>query len=260
MSLEVTVLGSGTSTGVPVPGCRCEVCTSDDPRQKRLRASVLLKNRDDGRAILVDTSPDLRQQALANDIERIDAVLYTHAHADHTHGIDDLRTFNFRQGRSIPCYGPASALARIRESFGYIFEEGGQRGGGKPRLRLHELDGTAFEAAGLEVVPVPVLHGELEVFGYRVGRFAYVTDCSAIPDESFERLAGVEVLILDALRFAPRHPTHFTVAEAIQAARRIGARETYLTHLTHKVDARNPHKPLPEGVKFAHDGLRLLLD
>lgn len=256
MGVTVTVLGCGTSTGVPMVGCRCAVCTSDRPENRRLRTGLALAT--GGRTVLVDTSTDLRQQALAHAIERVDAVVYTHAHADHTHGIDELRTFNFLQGRSIPCFGNRDAIERIRRSFSYIFEEG-QEGGGKPRLTLHEIAGP-FRAAGLELVPVPVWHGELEVYGYRLGRFAYVTDCNRIPEESFELLAGVELLILDALRFEPPHPTHFTVAEAIAAAARIGARRTWLTHLTHDVDYHNPKFPLPAGVEFAHDGLQFEID
>ena len=258
--LEVTVLGCGTSTGVPVIACDCAVCVSGDPRNQRLRPSVRIDfAAPDGRTrtLLIDTSTDLRQQALRFGLKRVDAVLYTHAHADHTFGIDELRTFNFRQGRAIPCYGNAHTLARIRESFSYIFEAG-QEGGGKPKLELHTIGPRRFELFGIEIVPVPIRHGELEVYGYRLGGFAYVTDCHLIPEDSFALLDGVEVLILDALRWAPPHPTHFTIPEAVAAARRIGARQTYLTHLTHDVDAAAARR-LPEGIDFAHDGLRLLV-
>lgn len=255
MSVRVTVLGCGTSTGVPVIGCRCPVCTSSDPRNRRLRAGLRLEA--DGRVILVDTPTDLRQQALAFGIDRVDAVVYTHAHVDHTFGIDELRVFTFRQREAIPCYGNAEAIGRIRESFAYIFEDG-QEGGGKPRITLHEISGP-FRAAGLEMVPVPVEHGDLEVYGYRVGDFAYVTDCNRIPDASFELLAGVEILILDALRFDPRHPTHFTVAEACAAAARIGAAKTYFTHLNHDVDYGKPKYPLPDTVELAYDGLQFVV-
>jgi phosphoribosyl 1,2-cyclic phosphate phosphodiesterase len=254
--VRVTVLGCGTSTGVPVIGCRCPVCTSEAPENRRLRTGLRLEA--GGRTVLVDTPTDLRQQALAFGVDRVDAVVYTHAHADHTHGIDELRTFNFRQGGPIPCYGNHEAVTRIRQSFGYIFEEG-EEGGGKPRIVLHEVAGP-FRAAGIELVPVPAWHGELEVYGYRAGRFAYLTDCNRIPEESFERLAGVELLILDGLRFEPPHPTHFTVAEASAAAARIGARRTWLTHLTHDVDYHNPKYPLPDGVELAYDGLQFAID
>ncbi len=255
MSLEVTVLGCGTSTGVPVAGCRCTVCTSGEPRNQRLRPALLLEV--GGRAVLVDTPPDLRQQALRFGIERVDAVLYTHAHADHIFGLDDLRIYNFRQRASIPCYGSAETLRRIRHVFDYAFEDG-QEGGGKPKIELLPVS-CPFAAAGLCVTPVPVWHGELEVFGYRFGRFAYVTDCNRIPEASFALLAGVEVLILDGLRHRP-HPTHFSIAEAVEAAARIGAQRTYLTHLNHDIDYRSAAAALPPSVELAYDGLRFEID
>lgn len=249
-NLRVTVLGCGTSTGVPMIGCRCAVCVSEEPRNHRLRPGLRLET--GGCVILVDTPTDLRQQALRFGIERVDAVIYTHAHADHTFGIDELRSFTFRRRRSIPCYGSAETLTRIRRSFAYIFEPP-EPGGGKPRLVLHEVR-APFTLCGREIVPVPVRHGRLEVFGYRLGAFAYLTDCNRIPEESWALLDGVETLILDALRYKP-HPTHFSIAEAVAVARRIGARRTYLTHLNHDVDYRTPAEPLPDGVELAYDGL-----
>lgn len=252
MLRRVTMLGTGTSSGVPVIGCHCAVCTSTDPRNQRLRPSVLLDL--DGGKVLVDTSTDLRQQALRQGLERLDAILFTHAHADHVFGLDEVRIFNFRQRAAIPCFGSAATLARIRTTFAYVFEAG-QEGGGKPSLDLVPIAGP-FELLGTPVVPVPVLHGELEVLGFRLGDFAYVTDCSRIPEASFALLAGVRVLILDALRWRP-HPTHFTVAEAIAAAARIGAERTIFTHMTHDVDAANLPEPLPPGAEFGFDGLAI---
>lgn len=250
MPLRVTMFGSGTSTGVPVIGCHCAVCTSDEPRNRRLRTGLKLET--ERGVILVDSPTDLRQQALRFGLERVDAVLYTHAHADHVNGLDDLRIFNFRQRSSIPCYGSAQTLAALRRFFSYVFEPG-QDGGGKPKLDLHEVR-TSFEVLGLGVTPVPVLHGQLEVYGYRIGDFAYVTDCSFIPESSFDLLRGVKVLIVDALRYH-RHPTHFTVEEALAAAARLGARRTILTHLGHEIDYGKPALVLPPGAEFGYDGL-----
>lgn len=248
--MRVTLLGTGTSTGVPVIGCRCAVCTSPDPRNRRLRPAALVELPHG--AALLDTPTDLRQQALTHRIERVDAVLYTHAHADHILGLDELRVFNFRQGVTIPCYGPAAALQAIRRTFAYAFEPG-QEGGGKPQIELLPIAGP-LSLLGARIVPVPVRHGSLEVFGYRLGAFAYVTDVNFIPAESFALLAGVEVLVLGALRYRP-HSTHFTFEEAFAAAERIGARRTVLTHIAHDVDHGAPAVRLPRGVEIGHDGL-----
>lgn len=255
-TLRVTLLGSGTSVGVPVIGCHCRVCTSDDPRNQRLRPCLSLEL--DGRVVLVDTPPDLRQQALRFGVERVDAVLFTHAHADHIYGLDDVRIFNFRQESPIPCYGSSQTLTAIRRSYAYIFDGEVGEGGGKPQLELHEVC-RPFSLWGRRVVPVPLLHGSLEVYGYRIGPFAYLTDCNRIPQESFRLVAGVEVLILGALRYRP-HSTHFSITEAMEAARRIGARRTALTHLSHEVDHGAPEVALPDGVEFGHDGLVFELD
>lgn len=253
------MLGSGTSSGVPVIGCDCRVCTSSNPRNRRTRPSVLLRFADgEGRqrSVLVDTAPELRLQAVREGMRRLDAILFTHAHADHIFGLDDVRAFNFRQRSSLPCYGSRETLAALRRIFAYVFEET-QDGGGKPDLTLEPVNGP-FELLGRTVVPVPVLHGRLEVYGYRFGPLAYVTDCSAIPEASFGLLAGVEVLILGALRYHP-HPTHFTVEEALAVSRRVGARHTIFTHLSHAVDYEAPQVELPPGVEFGYDGLQIEL-
>ncbi|HEY7215169.1 MAG TPA: MBL fold metallo-hydrolase [Thermoanaerobaculia bacterium] len=247
MSLRVTMLGSGTSTGVPVIGCTCNVCRSENPKNRRWRPSLKIEMGD--QVVLVDTSTDLREQALRFGLPRVDAILFTHSHADHIFGLDDVRIFNFRQRAPIPCYGSEETLRNIRRSFAYVWEAG-QEGGGKPQLELLPVR-EPFALLGRTVVPVPVWHGSMEVFGYRIGRFAYVTDCNRIPDGSFEALDGVEILILDALRHRP-HSTHFSVEQSIAVAARIGARRTIFTHMTHEVDQDDP---LPAGVEFGYDGL-----
>jgi phosphoribosyl 1,2-cyclic phosphate phosphodiesterase len=247
MSLRVTMLGSGTSTGIPVIGCTCEVCRSSNPRNKRWRPGLKLEAEE--QVVLVDTPTDLREQALRFGLARVDAIVFTHSHADHIFGLDDVRIFNFRQRAAIPCYGSEETLRNIRRAFAYVFEAG-QAGGGKPQLDLIPVR-APFPLLGRTFVPVPVWHGEMEVFGYRAGRFAYVTDCNVIPESSFPLLAGVEILVLDALRHRP-HSTHFSVREAIEVAERIGARRTILTHMTHEVDCDDP---LPAGVEFGYDGL-----
>lgn len=255
MSLRVTMLGSGTSTGVPVIGCPCAVCQSDNPKNKRWRPGLKLET--DSGIVLVDTPTDLRLQALRFGLPRVDAVLFTHSHADHVFGLDDVRIFNFRQGTAIPCYGSEPTLKNIRRMFAYVFETG-QEGGGKPQLDLIAVR-EPFDLLGHRIVPVPVWHGEMEVFGYRIGTFAYVTDCNLIPETSFRLLEGVEILILDALRYRP-HSTHFSVEEAMEAAARIGARRTILTHIAHEIDHDAPQVPLRRGVEFGYDGLVLDLD
>jgi phosphoribosyl 1,2-cyclic phosphate phosphodiesterase len=250
MAFRVTMLGSGTSTGVPVIGCGCAVCRSDDPRNKRWRPGLKIEM--ERGVVLVDTPTDLRAQALRFGLPRLDAVIYTHQHADHIFGLDDIRIFNFRQRAAIPCYGSEATLAALRRTFAYVFERD-QEGGGKPQLDLIAVR-EPFEVLGRTIVPVPVWHGSLEVFGYRIGNFAYVTDCSLIPETSFRMLAGVEILILDALRYRP-HPTHFSLEEAMDAAARIGAARTILTHLSHDVDHGAPAVPLAPGVELGYDGL-----
>lgn len=252
--LKLTILGSGTSTGVPVLGCHCAVCSSAVPENIRTRCSALLEW--NGYKVLVDTATDFRQQALREKIEQIDAVLFTHAHADHVHGIDDLRTFSLRSGDAIPIYAAKSVLERIQGLFSYIFSDESAPGY-RPRLEINEITGT-FDLFGLAVTPIPLVHGPGESFGYRVGKMAYVVDCSAIPKSSWRLLEGVEVMVIDALRFR-KHDSHLSIAEAIDVARKLNVKKTLLTHLTHDVDYPKHSQGLPEGVEFAYDGQTLTL-
>jgi phosphoribosyl 1,2-cyclic phosphate phosphodiesterase len=235
-------------------GCTCAVCRSPNPRDKRLRPSIYVEV--PGRAaILVDTTPDLRQQALTYGITRIDAILFTHSHADHILGLDDVRGFNFAQKAAIPCYAAADVWETIRRVFFYAFDGLSRKGGGVPRLEHHPIDGP-FSVAGVRIVPVPLLHGDTPILGFRFGGFAYLTDCSAIPDPSWPLVAGVDTLVIDALRDA-RHSTHFTVAEALEAIARIGPRRAYLTHMAHQLGHAETNARLPAGVELAYDGLVL---
>lgn len=253
-TLDITILGSGTSTGVPVIGCSCSVCKSPDPRNSRTRCSVLLSN--GSQNILIDTSTDLRQQALRENIQQVDAVLYTHSHADHMHGIDDLRAFNLRSKAAIPLYGSPRTLARIRDNFNYIFDDI-EFPGYVPRLELFPIE-SPLELFGLSIIPIPLRHGRTEVFGYRCGPFAYLTDCNAIPATSVALLQNLQLLILDGLRFKP-HNTHFNISQAIQVAQQLGASQTLLTHLSHDVDFSRHDPLLPQGINYACDGQRFSL-
>jgi phosphoribosyl 1,2-cyclic phosphate phosphodiesterase len=255
--VRVLFLGTGTSHGVPMIGCDCDVCRSTDVRDKRFRPSIYIEIDDACRA-LVDTTPDLRSQALANDVRHVDAVLITHAHADHVMGLDEVRRFNALTGRAMPIYADAATIAALRRTFEYAFDDKARAGGGVPKFDVREIDGP-FQVGSRTIVPVPVRHGRWDIFGFRVGQFAYLTDCNAIPDSSLPLLAGLDVLVLDALRHKP-HPTHFTLAQAIAMARQIGARRTYFTHIAHDLGHAATSATLPEGMALAYDGLWLDLE
>lgn len=249
--MRVTFLGTGTSHGVPMIGCECPTCRSTDPRDNRLRPSVFVEV--DGTRLLIDAGPDLRMQALRARLLRIDAVLFTHGHADHVFGIDELRRYNHMQRAPIPCYGDARTLAEIRKTFSYVFDPAAPKGGGVPDLELHPIEGP-FRIGEAAIQPVPIWHGERPLLGFRIGSFAYLTDCSRIDEAAWPLLEGLEVVVLDALRDRP-HPTHFTLAEATEAARRIGARQAYFTHMCHDLPHEATSARLPAGMNLAYDGL-----
>jgi phosphoribosyl 1,2-cyclic phosphate phosphodiesterase len=252
--MRVTFLGTGTSTGVPVVGCSCRVCTSTNPKNYRLRQSVSIES--NGKHFLIDTTPDLRLQLLKHPIPRLDFVLFTHSHSDHLMGLDDIRPFNFRQRESIHAFTNAQTAKAIRRAFSYIWDMSSQVGGGKPQLELHEIE-EPFTHDGVEIIPIPVTHGDWTILGFRIGGFAYITDTNGIPDSSMELLRDLDVLALDGLRPAPRHPTHFVIDEAVASAQKIGARETWLIHLAHEVEHEEVDAKLPDGIRLAWDGLVL---
>jgi len=253
--MRVTFLGTGTSAGVPVPTCGCEVCRSQDARDRRLRPSVLLEW--DGASVLVDASTDLRQQALTHGIRRVDAVLFTHHHADHVLGLDDLRVYNWRQRAPIPVYGSAITLQKLSRTFWYVFSSRPTEST-RPAVEPIEVEG-GFVVCRRLVEPIPVLHGEMPIVGYRVGAFAYLTDVSHVPEESHAMLRGLDVLVLSALR-RRRHPTHLSLDQAQEVAARIGAGRTYFTHMSHEVMHEPVSRALPEGIALAYDGLALEVD
>lgn len=254
--MEVVILGCGASAGTPVIGCECPVCRSTDPRNHRTRASVWVRG-GAGQSFLVDTGTDLRAQALREGLDRLDAVFLTHTHADHIHGIDDIRAFNGHQKEVIPLYGRPEVLEAARDRFAYCF--GGPPAAHKdwyiPVLERRPLTGP-LDWDGVRITPIPVIHGRWHIFGYRFNDAAYITDAKVIPEESWPLLEGLDLLILDCLRYRD-HPTHMRVEEAIAVAERARARRTVFTHFTHDVDFTKLAGELPEGMEPAYDGLRI---
>ena len=250
--MTLTFLGSGTSTGVPIITCQCSVCTSSDPHDKRLRPSILLEY--DGRAVVIDTTPDFRTQALREHMTRLDAVVYTHGHADHIMGLDDTRVFYFRQQVPIPIYADAQCMQTLRNTFAYIFD-GSYAYGGVGKLDPRLIDGP-FDLWGLTFIPVPVLHGRLPIYGYRVRDAAYVTDVSEIPETTYRLLQGLDTLIIDGLRPKP-HPTHLSLEQALAVVERVKPRRAFFTHIAHDLGHEATNATLPSHVQLAYDGLRL---
>lgn len=249
----ITFLGTGTSQGVPVIGCNCQVCASTDPKDKRLRSSVhILAN---GLSIVIDTGPDFRQQMLRENIKELDAVLFTHHHKDHVAGMDDIRSYNFLLRKTIPVYANHTTKEQLVKEFEYVFEPNGYGGG--PKVFINEIDGGAFYLKDLEITPIEVLHDKLLVYGFKIGDFTYITDANYISDKELEKIRGSKFLVLNALQRNP-HPSHFTLEEALEQIRKINPVHAYLTHISHNMGLhREVSKILPGNVHLAYDGLKL---
>lgn len=246
-------MGTGTSHGIPTIGCRCAVCRSDNPKNKRGRCGALI--RISGRNWLIDTPTEFRLQALRENLTHVDAVLYTHGHADHILGLDDLRVFT--TGQPLPVYGNREALKTIRHAFPYAFTPPKQAGGGFPSLAAHRVK-RPFVLDGTEIVPLPVFHGKIPILGYRIGPLVYMTDVSRIPEKTYGLTAGCRCLVINALRYYP-HPTHFSLSQAVTAARRIGAEKVFFTHICHNLEHEAVNRSLPPGMQLAYDGLTVEL-
>ncbi|MEZ6056082.1 MAG: MBL fold metallo-hydrolase [Planctomycetaceae bacterium] len=250
---ELTLLGTGTSMGVPMIGCHCPVCMSTDPRDQRTRTGVAVSTPQGN--FLIDTSPELRLQLTREKIDLIEAVIYTHAHADHLLGVDDLRIFGYKRQAPVPLYCEAAVETTIRQTFPYAFTTDASENS-RPNLEFRRIDTTPFTLLGEEIQPIRLVHGTLPVLGFRLGNVAFCTDCNSIPEESWPLLEGLDVLILDALYDDP-HPTHFSVPEALEVIARVAPKQAYLTHVSHRLGYRETNARLPAGVQLAYDGLKI---
>jgi phosphoribosyl 1,2-cyclic phosphate phosphodiesterase len=251
-SLQLTILGSGTSMGVPTLGCHCEVCESADPRDKRTRPSVLLSY--NGHNVVIDTAPDFRAQAMREKIDRLDAVIYTHSHADHILGLDDIRPYNLKQGGVVPVYASRETEAAVRRQFAYIFDDAPTESS-VPGVEMRSIDGP-FELFGLEFIPVPANHGMQPVLGFRFGGAAYLTDFSSVPEASKQLLMGLDDFVLDALRYGP-HPMHSNVAQSLALVAEVKPKRAWFTHICHDLGHTEANAKLPDGVQLAYDGLKI---
>jgi len=254
--LKVTILGSGTSSGVPTIGCKCSTCTSSNPRDKRLRTSILLEKKNT--RVLIDTTPDFRQQMLTNQVSCLDGIVYTHAHFDHIGGFDDIRALNFTSGKPVPIYLNEETLQKIKRTFYYSFEQSEQIGGGIPLVDINIIDNESFRINDIQFKPLLLKHGKLDVLGFRVDDFAYCTDTNYIPESTKEKLQNLDVLIIDALRIT-RHSTHFSIEQAVEEVYNLNPKRAYLIHLTHQLQHEKLEKMLPENINVAFDGLKIIL-
>ena len=254
--MKVIVLGTGTSQGIPVIGCKCETCTSKNSKDKRLRTSAYIETGD--LKILIDTSIDFRQQMLKNEFSDVDAVLYTHHHVDHINGMDDLRQITQRHEKTIGLYGNEVTINEMKISFRYVFIEELIKYNSVPLVKFNYIENKDFYLSNIKITPIECLHGDLKIFGYRIKDFAYITDCSYISDEEVKKLQGLKVLVLNALRIRP-HPTHFNLQQAIEVAKKVKPKKTYFTHLTHDILHDKINASLPKGIELAYDGIEFRL-
>ncbi|MCX6165665.1 MAG: MBL fold metallo-hydrolase [Ignavibacteriae bacterium] len=252
--MKIKIVGSGTSQGVPIIGCKCDTCLSENPKDKRLRASAYVEV--DGLKILIDTSIDFRQQMLRAGISDLDVVLFTHHHVDHIFGMDDLRQINQRHRKFIDIYGNKLTLNEIKITFRYALDEELIRYWAVPLVNFNYIENKNFTIKGIEIIPIEVYHGRIKIFGYRIGNFAYVTDASKIPDTEMRKLENLDVLILNSLRKAP-HPTHFNLEQATEIALKVKAKKTYFTHITHDLMHDEINATLPENIELGYDGLEI---
>lgn len=252
--MKFTLLGTGTSTGVPTVSCQCETCMSTDPKDKRLRVSLLIET--ENTTVVIDTSSDFRQQMLTHSVKKLDAVVYTHGHFDHIGGFDDLRAFNFTGGSPVPIYISKPTFNTLKSTYSYAFGNALQVGGGLPEGKFNFIDTEPFIIGDIPFEIIPLMHGKLPVLGFRIGDFAYCTDTNHIPEASMEKLQGLEVLILDALRYH-KHPTHFTVDESLEIVAKLKPKQTYFTHIAHQIKHSDLDPKLPDGVNLAYDNLSI---
>jgi len=253
--LKITFLGTGTSQGVPLIGCDCEVCRSTDEKDKRLRSSLMIE--DGGKVFVIDTGPDFRQQMLREDVKRLDAVIFTHEHRDHIAGLDDIRAFNFSMKSAIDVYADDNVERALRTSLWYIFSE--EKYPGIPEVIMHRIDGCPFTIGQSKFIPIRVMHHKLPIWGFRINNFTYITDANFIPEQEKEKIYGSEILVLNALR-REQHISHFSLGEALEVIRELTPKKTYLTHISHQLGKHvDVEKELPPNIRLAYDGLKLTI-